>query len=369
MKFYVNRSELSEAVARLSRAVAVKSSVPVLEGILFSAEENKLTMAAYNYEIGMRKEIDIRCVESGDIVIGAKLLGDILRKMPNEDVYFEVDANSVCHISSGASHFDIVGIEAKDFPEIPTTGGGKEFKMPASLLKSMLRQTMFATSEEDNAMPMYRGVYFEIEPDYIKLVALDGLRIAIRKETAKNENPMRFVVTGKSISEVFRMIENEEEIITMFVGTNHMSFYINGYYLVSRLIEGNYLDYNSVIKQDYKTKVEVSTNDIIESIDRISLIISNPKNTPIRCNIKDDEILFSCATTMGRANDTCPVLMEGEQIEFGFNAKFMLEAMKAAETDRVTVTLNGDISPITIRPTAGDDFIYIVMPMRIRSNG
>ena len=369
MKFYVNRNELSDAVAKLSRAVAIKSSVPVLEGILFSAEDNKLTMASYNYEIGMRKEIDINCVEAGDIVIGAKLLGDILRKLPNSEVYIEVDANSVCHISSGTSHFDIVGIEAKDFPEIPTTGGGKEFKMPGKLLKSMLRTTMFATSEEENAMPMYRGVYFEIEPDYIKLVALDGLRIAIRKETAKNENPMRFVVMGRSISEVFRMIENEEENIRMYVGVNHMSFFIGGYYLVSRLIEGNYLDYKSVIKTEFSTKLEISTDDMIESLERISLVIANPKNTPVRCNINEEEIILSSATTIGRANDSCPILMEGEKIELGFNAKFMLDAMKAAETDRVIVTLNGDISPITIRPMAGDDFIYIVMPMRIRNNG
>ncbi len=366
MKFIVNRQELSEAVGKLSRAVATKSSVPVLEGILFSAEENRLTMASYNYEIGIKKELEIECLEPGDIVIGAKLLGDIIRKMPGDTVTITVDENAVCHITGGTSSFDIVGIEATDFPEIPTTYDGKEFKMPGSMLKSMVRQTIFAV-EEENTMPMYTGIYFEVEPDYIKLVALDGLRIAIRKETAKNEVPMRFVVTGRSISEVFRMIEDESDNVIMRVGTNHMSFMIGDYYLVSRLIEGNYLDYNSIIKKEKRTCLTVNTDDIIDTIERISLIINNPKNTPVRCSVKEDEMKFACATTIGRANDSCPVALEGEDIEFGFNAKFMLEAMRATETDEVLMIFNGELAPIMIKPKEGDDFIYIVMPMRIRN--
>lgn len=366
MKIIVERKELSEAVGKLSRAVSNKSAVPVLEGILFSAEEDKLTMAAYNYEIGMKKELPIRCIEAGDIVIGAKLLGDILRKLPENEVEIYSDEKNVCHISCGSSNFDIVGIEAVEFPEIPTAAGGKELKMPGNMLKSMVRQTIFAC-EEINSMPMYTGIYFEVEPDYIKLVALDGLRIAIRKETAKNENPMRFVITGKSISEVFRMIESEEESVEMTIGKNHISFNINGYYLVSRLIEGNYLDYNSVIKKEYKTKLRVNTNEFIESLERISLIINNPSNTPVRCNIKEDEMALTCATTMGRAKDSCPTEIEGEPIELGFNARFMTEAMKATECDEVEITMCGDISPITIKPIEGEEFLYIVMPMRIRN--
>lgn len=365
MKFTVDRHELSDAVAKLSRAVSTKSSLPVLEGILFSAEIGTLTLASYNYEIGMRKELRINCEEEGDIVIGAKLLGDILRKLPESEVEIYTDEKNVCHIVSGSSTFDIVGIEAHDFPEIPTSGGGAEFKMKGSLLKSMVRQTVFAC-EEINSMPIYTGIYFEVEPDYTKLVALDGLRIAIRKERAKNENKLRFVITGRSISEVFRMIEDEEEEILMYVGKNHMTFEIGGYYLVSRLIEGNYIDYNSVIKDEYKTKLTLKTSELIDAIERISLIINNPTNTPIRCNIKNGEIKLTCATTVGRASDSLWALMEGEDVELGFNAKFMLEAMKATECDEVVVTMSGNISPITIKPKEGDDFIYIVMPMRIR---
>ena len=144
MKFIVNKKELSEAISKLSRAVANKSSVPVLEGILFSAEEGKLTMAAYNYEMGMRKELDINCIEPGDIVLTAKLLGDIIRRMPEEEITISVNDKLVCHIESGTSHFDIVGIEATDFPEIPSTVGGKYISMPGSMIKAMVRQTIFA---------------------------------------------------------------------------------------------------------------------------------------------------------------------------------------------------------------------------------
>ena len=366
MKFIVNKRELSEAISKLSRAVANKSSVPVLEGILFSAEEGKLTMAAYNYEIGMRKEIDINCIEPGDIVLTAKLLGDIIKRMPEESITISVNEKLVCHIESGSSHFDIVGIEAADFPEIPTTAGGKYMTMNGAMLKSMVRGTIFAV-EEENSMPMYTGIYFEVESDYIKLVALDGLRIAIRKETAKNENTMNFVATGKSLNEVFRMIEDESENIAIQVTNNHVSFRIGDYYMVSRLIEGTYLDYQSVIKKEEQTKLKVNVGDIVDTIERISLIINNPKNTPVRCTVTDEEMAFTCATTMGRASDICPAEKTGDKIEFGFNSKFMLDALKATETDEINMTFNGDLSPIKISPIGGDDFTYIVMPMRIRN--
>ncbi len=366
MKFIVNKRELSEAISKLSRAVANKSSVPVLEGILFSAEEGKLTMASYNYEMGMRKELDINCIEPGDIVLTAKLLGDIIRRMPEENVTISVNEKLVCHIESGTSHFDIVGIDASDFPEIPSTVGGNYLSMPGSMLKAMVRQTIFAV-EEENSMPMYTGIYFEIESEYIKLVALDGLRIAIRQESAKNENTMNFVATGKSLNEVFRLIEDESQNVAIQVTTNHVSFKIGDYYLVSRLIEGTYLDYNSVIKKEEKTQLTINTNEIIETIERISLIINNPKNTPVRCTVTDEEMNFTCATTMGRASDTCCIEKTGDNIEFGFNAKFMLDAMKATETDQVIMSFNGDLSPIMIKPKAGNEFTYIVMPMRIRN--
>lgn len=366
MKFSVNKSELSNAVGKLSRAVANKSSLPVLEGILFSAEEGRITMAAYNYEIGMKKELEADCYEPGDIVIGAKLLLEIIRKMPEDIITVEVGSNCVCHITSGSSSFDIVGQPAEEFPEIPSAAGGKQLTMPGSMLKSMVRQTIFAVDEE-NVTPMYTGIYFEIEPDYIKLVALDGLRIALRTETAKNENPMRFVITGRSLGEVFRMIEDESASIVMNISQNHMSFEIDGYYLVSRLIEGNYLDYQSVIKNDEKVKLRLNTSEIVSIIERISLIINNPRNTPVRCTIENGEMKFTCATTMGRASDVAEVDYDGAKLEFGFNAKFMTDALKATETDEINMIFNGDIAPIMIKPTAGEEFLYVVMPMRIRN--
>ena len=366
MKFLVNKSTFSEAISKVSRAVAQKASEPALEGILLSAEGSMLTLAAYNYDIGMKKEIEVNCTEAGDIIIGAKILLDIVRKMPGDEIEFICDNSMVCHIISESSTFDIVGIDPATFPELPSAAGGKILNIPGNIIKSMVKGTIFAV-EEENPMPMYTGIYFEVEKDYIQLVALDGLRIAIRKETAKNEDTMNFVATGKCISEMFKLIEDESENIEIFVGDNHISFNIGGYYLVSRLIEGTYLDYKSIIKDEEKTKITVNTNEIIGAIDRISLIISNPRNTPVRCSVKDEEMFFTCATTLGRSKDSCPIEKNGADIEFGFNAKFLLDAMRATETDEVIMIFNGEIAPIMIKPTAGDDFLYIVMPMRIRN--
>jgi DNA polymerase-3 subunit beta len=289
MIFSVSRKDICEAVGYLSRAVASKAVNPIMEGILISAESGFITLAAYNFEIGMKKKLPCICEKEGDIVLSAKLLGDIIRKMPEENIRFEVNENNICEISSGSSHFQIIGMKAEEFPELPSAAVSEKITLPGNLLKSMVRQTIFAVDFE-NQNPIFTGVYFEIENDYIKLVAIDGLRLAIRKETIKMNTPMKFILTGKAIGEVIRIINSDEENVTINVGKNHATFEIEGYYVISRLIDGEYIDYNSVIAKSSTSKVKIRINEVTDIIERISLIIENQLQTPVRCKIKEDEI-------------------------------------------------------------------------------
>lgn len=367
MRFLVNREKLCEAVMNLSRAVATKATFPVLEGIHMTATSNGLEMKAYNLEIGMTKTIDITCAEEGSIVFKAKLLGDILRSMSGESVSFEVNDRMVCKIKSGSTMFDIMGMPASDFPEMPTVDDCERLVFPCETLKDMVRQTIFATAQADAQKPVLTGLLFDIDEDSVKVVGVDGFRLAVRKQMMNLGKKMSFVIAAKTIGEAVKIIKEDEESVEFFVGRRHVAMCIDGYSIVSRKIEGEFIDYKKIMPSSFSTTVKVNTKEITSTIERISLIITDQLKTPMRCKIEADEIIFSCATALGRATDSYKTEVTGEQFEIGINNRFLLDALKACECEEVFVNFNGSFSSVIILPTNGDDFIYMVMPMRLKA--
>ncbi len=367
MRFLVNREKLCEAVMNLSRAVATKATFPVLEGIHMTATQNGLEMKAYNLEIGMTKTIDISCAEEGSIVFKAKLLGDILRSMNGETVSFEVNDRLVCKIKSGSTMFDIMGMPASDFPEMPTVDDCERLIFPCEVLKDMVRQTIFATAQADAQKPVLTGLLFDIDEDSVKIVGVDGFRLAVRKQMLNIGKKMSFVISAKTIGEAVKIIKEDEENLEFFVGRRHVAMCIDGYSIVSRKIEGEFIDYKKIMPSSFSTTVKVNTKEITSTIERISLIITDQLKTPMRCKIDSDEIIFSCATALGRATDSYKTEVTGEQFEIGINNRFLLDALKACECEEVFVNFNGSFSSVIILPTNGEDFIYMVMPMRLKA--
>lgn len=367
MRFLVSREKLCEAVTNLSRAVATKATFPVLEGIHMTASEEGLKMMAYNLEIGMTKIIDITCSEEGSVVFKAKLLGEILRSMTDDTVSFEVDDRLVCKIKCGSAVFDIMGMPPSDFPEMPTVDDCEKVVFPSETLKDMVRQTIFATAPVDTQKPILTGLLFDIESDNVKMVGVDGYRLAVRKENINIGADISFVISAKTIGEAVKIITENDDNVEFFVGKRHVSMNINGYTIISRKIEGEFIDYKKIMPSSFSTTVKISTKAVISIIERISLIINDQLKTPMRCKIENYEIVFSCATALGRATDSYRVDINGEQFEIGINSRFLLDALKATETEEVTVNFNGPFASVIIKPCEGDDFLYMVMPMRLKS--
>ncbi len=367
MRFLVNREKLCEAVMNLSRAISTKSTFPVLEGIYMNATKDGLKMMAYNLEIGMTKTIDITCAEEGSIVFKAKLLGDILRSMTCDTVSFEVNDRLVCKIKCGSTMFDVMGMPASDFPEMPTVDDCERLVFPCENLKDMVRQTIFATAQADAQKPVLTGLLFEIEEDNVKIIGVDGYRLAVRKQPIKLGKPMTFVISAKTIGEVVKIITEEDENIEFFVGRRHVAMSVDGYSIVSRKIEGDFIDYKRIMPNSFSTQCKVNTKQIASTIERISLIINDQLKTPMKCRIENDEIVFSCATALGRATDSYKTEITGESFEIGINNRFLLDALKNCDSDEVTMNFNGPFSSVIMLPTEGDDFIYMVMPMRLKA--
>ncbi len=366
MIFSVERAKLLEAVNHLQRAVGLKTSMPVLEGILISAEQGKITLISYNLEMGMKKEIYAKCDEAGDIVINARLLADILRRMNGISVEISADSKLNCNIKSGEASFDIMGMAATDFPEMPSVADGNKLKVEGKLLSEMVKGTLFAAAQNEGAKPILTGVNISLFDGYIQLVAIDGYRLAIRKEKNKSDINIEFTVSSKALGEAVKLIGEETEEVEINVSDRLISFYINGYSFISRLIDGEFVNYKKTIPEGYTQRVVINTRDLINTIERVSLLISESFSTPVRCYFNELNVIFTCATSMGRATETFNVKLEGNNFEIGLNSRYLLEALKACEAETIQILFNGPNAGVLILPPEGEEFKYMIMPMRLK---
>ncbi len=377
-----DRQQLVEAVSNVQRAVSSKSSVPALEGILLKAEREGMTLCGFDLELGMTTRLPARIEESGSVILGARLFSDIIRRLPGDLVKLTVDEKNVTTIESGASEFSIAGMGAEEYPELPSVSGAGEFSVQNDLLKGMIRQTIFAVADSD-AKPIHTGTLFELSGGRLRLVSVDGYRLAMREEILTGEGAegtegmdapagssgeMSFVVPGKTLTEVMKLLPEDDGTVGIQVGRRHILFTIGSYTVISRLLEGEFLDYRSAIPSACQTEVKVNTREFINSVERVSLLITDRLKSPVRCVFGEDSIHLSCSTAIGRANDQFSASIQGAGLEMGFNNRYLLDALRNTEGDEVRIQLNGPLSPMKIMPPEGDSYLFLVLPVRLKAN-
>ena len=368
MKITCLRTDLASAISNVSRAVSTKATIPALEGVLLKAYGESLNISGYNLEIGITTDVEATIIKEGEIVLSARLFLDIVRKLPEEIVTIETDDRMVTYITCGKVDYQIVGMSSVEYPDLPTFQQTDGITVNSKVLRDMIRQTVYAVSD-NTSKPIYTGSLYEIKGGVLRIVAIDGFRMAIRSENVESESSTAFVVPGKTQLEVLKLLTEDDEQIEIIVGQRHITFKINSYSVISRLIEGTFLDYKSTIPSNNKTELVINTRMMIDSVERMSLLNSDRIQSPVRCKFMDDEIRLSCASAVGRANDVISVPIIGESVEIGFNNRYMLEALKNTDTDEVKLVLNGPISPIVIKPVKGDSFLSIVVPVRLANEG
>ena len=365
MKIRCNTQLLSEACQNVQRVVTTKTTIPAIEGILLRAEDGKLQLTGYDLEVGIMTTLDINVEEEGSIVLNAKILCDILRRLPAETVTIEADSRQACRIRCGDAEYKLIGIAADEYPELPTVNDSRPVIIDSDLLNDMIRETIFAVSTNDTKM-IHNGIKFEINPGELRLVAVDGFRMAIRTESIKyDEEPFHFVVPSKTLNEVSKLLDSSE-VAAMNVAKRHIIFEIGSYTIISRLLDGEFLDYSAAIPKSSSTTVEVDVENFIHSIERTSLLITDRLKSPLRCVFEDNNIKISSSTSLGTAEDRIPAKIEGNRVEIGFNNRFLLDAFRACSCETVKVSLNGALSPITVVPMEGEKFLYLILPERLR---
>ena len=368
MNFSCEKYLLQNACATASRAAASKSPIPALEGLLIQAGE-KITVTGYDLKKGIYTSLEADVKESGSVVVGARLFGEMMRRLPDGIVSISTDINNNVNVKCGKSEFNFMGISAQDYPEMPSVDGLNNITLPQNILSGMINQSIFAVADND-VRPIYTGTLFNIEGDELTLVSVDGYRLALRREkleSAHMEN-CSFVVPGSALTDVERICSDSDEPAEISVGTKHISFCIGGTVVVSRRLEGEFLNYKKSIPDSFKYEVKVDRGEFMSTIDRVSLIVSEKNSSPVRMSIGDGSIHCLCVTPIGRAEDTCTCEGDGEGLEIGFNDRYLKDALKAAGKDELHVCLNTASSPCIIKAADGsDNFTYMVLPVRLHA--
>lgn len=368
MKFTCNTKQLSEACLNVMRAVSTKVTIPTIEGILIECGSDTLSLTGYDFEFGINTTLDANVVEPGAIVINAKVISDIIKKLPDGNVTFDISGTSVS-IISGASQYSITGIDADDYPELPSVSGGYPLFLNEAILQSMISQTLFAVADNEAAKPVHTGLKFELTQNQLRLIGVDGYRLAIRTETVKYDGEdISFIVPKKTIRELIKLMGTDsDKNISVSVGKRHIVFDINNYSIISRLLDGDFLDYRAAVPKTSTTTVLINTNDAVSCIERTLPVIENDKKNPIRCLFDNDEMRVSTVSSLGRVVDYTHANVSGDRVEIGFNSKFVLDALHAADTDQVKIELNSAVSPAKVMPINDDSFLFLVLPMRLKN--
>ena len=366
MKFSCNKDVFLEAVVTTSKAASAKSTIPALEGILLELDNSVLSLTGYNLDIGIKTNIQVESDEKGSIVINARRLSEIVRKMPSGTLEIVIEDNNSASIKNGRTKMSIMCMDAEVYPQVPQANVENGFTMPYKTLKSMIAQTKYACAVTDTK-PAFTGCFFEIKDNKLSVVGMDSLRIAVREEPLTYEDT-GFIVPARSLDELSHLpSDDDSKDIKISIEKNQISFEVGKYTMISRLINSEFLDFHKYIKHDNSAFAEINCSDMISSLERGMLVISDKVKLPLRCEFTTDTLTLSCTTVLGSYNEELNIKYSGEPFTIGLNTKFLLEAFKASECSDVKFIMTGkSIEPVLIVPKEGSEFTFLIMPMRLK---
>ncbi|MCI8399512.1 MAG: DNA polymerase III subunit beta [Oscillibacter sp.] len=370
LQFTCEKALLKNAITVARKAVAQKSSIPALEGLLLRADTESLTVSGYNMQTGIQTKLDVNVVEPGEIVLPTGLFSDVVSNMPDDVISFHGDDRLMVRLTCGDADIKIQGLAAEEYPDLPEVEDEYGVSVQQRTLKEMIEQVSFAVSTNESR-PVHTGALFEIGDGALTMVAVDGFRLAVRREPLEKMDggPFSFVAPGSALGEVKNICKDDENDAEITLGKRHIQFTIGSTNLICRRLEGEFLDYRSAIPRKNPITVVADTRALISSIDRVSTVISEKLKSPIRCLFDHDKVLLAAKTATGDAKDVCPVDGDGGGLEIGFNNRYLMEALRYAPADSVRIELNTSVSPAVIVPVEGEEkFLYMVLPVRLKAN-
>ncbi len=367
MKIYCNQRKLATSINTVFKASSNKTAMPILECILITAYGNNIILTANNLELGIESTMEADIVQEGLVALEAKLFGEIIRKMPDEELEITLLKNDTVTIASGKSKFTIVSKPGHDFPKLPSVQMQKGYTVSQPALREMINQTIFSTAQEDSR-PIFMGEMFHIEQNTFNLVSVDGFRISYRQMPINNEfGEIKSVVPGKTLSEITKILSSEpQEMVTMYFDTNHVLFDLGTSKVVSRLLDGEFLSYNQMFSSDYDTQIIVDCKEFLMCIERASVISREGQKNPIKIALNTDQMVISSNTNLGTSVEELVINLHGKNLEIAFNPKYLIDVLKVIEDAEIVINFLSVMEPCIIQPKIGNAYKYLILPIRVK---
>lgn len=371
MKFKCSKNDLLTCLSSVTKS-STKTTMPILEGILIETIGDNVKFTTNDLEIGSEYIISAKVETEGKIVVDNKMFNEIIRKLESDEITFELD-NNIFIIKSASGIFKLSTMNPEEYPKLPIFNVDSTITVKQGIFKDMIKKTLFATSQDENR-PIYTGALVTVDDGVLKVVAIDGFRLALRQQLLEGNNScFKAIIPGKTLSELIKILSDDTEIdVKIGVNKNQALFEMGECIVVSRIIEGEFLNYNSVIPNEFETKVKVNTKNLLESLDRVSLfsreVSEKEKKAPIKVNIAMEGIEISCTSLAGDAKENVVGVVEGKNLEIGFNPRYLIEALKVIENEEIIMNYTTNVSPMIIKPIHGNDYIYMVLPVKLRQD-
>lgn len=374
MKIIFNKSVLLNAIVPAMSAISTKNTIPATEGILLKTENGKCLIASYDLEKGIKIYIDANIVREGSCIINAQKLFQIVRCMPEENVTIDVNEKMIASIKSGNAEFEIHALKGSDFPNTPELNEDNTFSLEQSILRAMITKTSFSIAV-DNPRPVLNGAFFQVKNSKITIVTCDGNRLALRENLCDIEKEIEysFIVPGKTITELVKLLNDNEEKVRISLTRKHVLFNIDEVMFFSRLIEGEYLDYEKIMPKNNTTFVEIDASLFKEALERASLVTEDrtlgQAKSHVKCSFEDQLLKISSVSVTGKVYDEIPTEKEGNDITIGFNCRYLLDALKACSEETIRISMSSPIMVMIIEEAEKKEnsrFVYFVCPVKMQ---
>lgn len=370
MKIICDKDKILKAINSVTKAVASKTTMPILEGILIQTNDKEVKLTTYDLEIGIEYVIEAQVEEQGATVVNAIMFSEIIRKLPDTEIKIYLNDKNLLVIECEGSLYKLATMNPNEFPELPQISIENSIELEQNALKEMIRKTIFAVSTEENR-PIFTGCLFEVVDNKLNLVAVDGFRLAWKSKYLQTKvNNFSAVIPGRTLNEINKIILDSFDPIQIGIAKNQALFEMENCKIVTRLLDGEFLNYSNVIPSMWDTRIRVNKNVMQNCFERVSLIssssIEKEKKYPVKVSIDIGKVIISCTNQTGDAKEEMYVSTEGKNLEAGFNPKYFLDAFRAIDDEEVFIDFGTSISPCIIRPVDNGDYIYMILPIRMK---
>lgn len=370
MKFVCYKDKIIKALNSVVKGVASKTTMPILEGILIQTNDNELKFTTYDLELGIEYMMDCDILEQGSTVVNAIMFTEIIRKLPDSEINISVNENNLLTIECEGALYKLATMNPDEFPELPKIEIENSITLEQNALKNIIRKTIFAVSTEDNR-PIFTGCLFEIKNNKLNVVAIDGFRLALRTiNILGTVSDFKAVIPAKTLNELNKILVDSFEPIKIGVSSNQAVFEMENCKIVTRILDGEFLNYETVIPNSWQTRIRVERANLLNSFERISLIssssIEKEKKYPVKVTIDIGKLTILCTNQTGDAKEEVFISTEGKNLEVGFNPKYFLDSLKAIEDEEIYIEFGTNVSPCLIKSIENNDYVYMILPIRLK---